>query len=250
MKQEIENYIGKDIYFGLLVALTLSLLSLSGCALFESKDEKAAAKIPTVADVQKGGLIDGAVKSANTPLFEMTCAPSCTFASLKVGNPGATEKLAEVVRVVMTPQPSEASQNFRAVLSAVTQVGGGAVIGHYGSKITESIVGGFKSGFTSNSAIAAEGFGATVKVADNIPQPGPISTVNNSLTVSGAGAAGAMGGSASASNPVTSTSNVNSNNPISNSYNPVNPAPRVCTLTPTYTTAGQPSGFREMCTSG
>jgi hypothetical protein len=148
---------------GFMLLIALCGMFLGGC----TTTPKAAAE-----DVMKAGLYDGMVKAANAPLVEITCAATgCNFASLKVGNPGGAAQMAEVVKVANAPVVSEAGANYRATLGLVGQVASGAVVGHFAAKVTDSIVGGFKSGFASNTAIAGAGFDATGKIASLIPQP-------------------------------------------------------------------------------
>lgn len=144
---------------------------------------------PTPEDTIKAGIADATIAAAKAPLFKLTCpTEGCVIGSLEVGNPQGGAYLADVMKVAMTPQPSEASQNFRAVVGAVGQIGGWAVIGHYATAAISSVTEGFAKGFASNAQIAGFGFDANGKVASFIPQPGATTTTN--ITVAGDGAIG------------------------------------------------------------
>ena len=193
--------------------IALLCITLAGCATDKTKAEQ----------ITHAGLVDGAIAAAQAPLFKLSCpATGCILGSLEVGNPGAGAQLADVVKVVMTPQVSEAGQNFRAVLGVLGQVGGYAVIGHAASQIVGKVVGGYTSGFSSNVAIAGK-----------IPQPGSTSTITNTTntttTLSGTGVIG----SGTHNNPVTTTTD---------RHDVINPQ-IPCVVTPTFTSTGAPAGF-------
>jgi hypothetical protein len=201
-----------------LTALLIALM-VAGCA---------TKPTVTAEDTIRAGSMDGAIKAAQTPLFELTCpALGCVIGSLKVGNPSAGQQLADVVKVAFAPQMSEAGQNFRAVLGVLGQVGGYAVIGHAASAITGKIVGGYTAGFDSN-----------VKIAQNIPQPGAVSNTTNVL--SGTGVLGSGTYTAPITTNTTTTTTTDRHDVITN------PAARVCT--PTFSATGTPTGF--VCTGG
>lgn len=150
--------------------LIIVLLALTGCA-----------TKPTVSaeDTIKAGLMDGAIAAAKAPLFRLTCpVTGCILGSLEVGNPAGAAQMAEVVRVAMAPQPSEASQNYRATLGFLAPLAGYGVIGSVASNIVGKITDGFKAGFASNTAIADSGFGAAGLIAGKIPQA-PVANVTN-----------------------------------------------------------------------
>ena len=192
-------------------ALLILLIFLAGCA------TKPPAG-PTADDTIKAGVVDGAIAAAKAPLFKMTCpVAGCVFASLEVGNPAGATQMAEVVKVAMTPQPDEMSQNYRATIGALAQVGGWAVIGNYANKLVGSVTNGFASGYASNVAIAGK-----------IPQPGAVSNTTTTNTLSGTGVLG----SGTYNAPITTTT--------------TNPSPKVCV--PTYSATGIPTGFT--CTGG
>jgi len=209
----IEEYIGKDIFFGLQAALIICITLLAtGCA--STKPEV------TPEHTLKAGMLDGAIEAAKAPLFKMTCPlTGCVFGSLEVGNPNGAGQMAEIVKVALTPQPSEASQNFRAVLSTVSTLGGYAIIGNAASNIFGKVTEGFAAGFKSN-----------VDIANRIPQPGAVNTTTTttSNTLSGTGVLG----SGTYNAPITNTT--------------TNPSPKVCT--PTFSATGAPNGFN--CTGG
>jgi hypothetical protein len=197
----------------IMAAILISAFLLGGCA---TKDKS------TPEDVMKAGALDGAVKAASMPLFKMTCPPAgCQFSSLEVGNPAGAAQMAEIARVAMTPQPSEASQNFRAVVGALTQVGGYGVIGHFATKAISSVTDGYKAGFASN-----------VDIAKQIQAPGAVTTINttNTNTLSGTG----VQGSGTYTAPITTTTTT------------TNPSPKVCSVT--YSATGTPNGF--VCSGG
>jgi hypothetical protein len=206
MRTDDEELVGLT---GLIAVILLAaLLALSGCA---TKPPPSTA--PTVEDTMKAGVMDGAIAAAKVPLFKMTCAPSCTFASLEIGNPAAAGQMAEIVKVAMTPTPDEMSQNYRATIGALAQVGGWAVIGNYANKLVSNVTQGFASGYASNVAIAGK-----------IPQPGAVSNTTNTLSGTG------VLGSGTYTAPITTTTTTTTN-----------PAPKVCT--PTYSPTGVPTGF-------
>lgn len=201
------------------LCLALAVLGLSGCA--STKPDA-----PTAEDTIKAGVVVGAIDAAKAPLFRLTCPTTgCVIGSLEVGNPSGAGQLADVVKVAMSPQPSEASQNFRAVLGVVSHIGGYAIIGNAASNIMGKITDGFKAGFTSNASIAGAGFEANGKIAGMIPQPGAVSNTTNTLSGTG------VLGSGTYTAPITTTTN---------------PSPKVCV--PTYSAAGVPTGFS--CTGG
>lgn len=137
------------------------LLLLAGCA----------AKGPSPEDAMKAGLLDATVAQVKAPLFKLTCPPTgCIISSLEVGNPNGASQMIDIARIALTPQPSEASQNFRAVLGTVAQVGNTGVIGHFASSIFGKIVGGFTSGFDANSRIAQAGFDSNAKAYDALKE--------------------------------------------------------------------------------
>lgn len=191
-------------------AIVLCLvLCLTGCA-----------GKPTVSadDTIKAGLTDAAIAAAKAPLFRLTCpSTGCIVGSLEVGNPAGAAQMAEMVRVAMAPQPSEASQNFRATLGFLSGVSTSGFIA-YGVK---SVVNGFVSGFDANGKIAGDGFKANGELASLIPQtPAPASLPTTSIVVSGSG-----------------PTNIGSGSLLNGSQNPIstvtNPSPRVCTATAT-----------------
>lgn len=196
----------------LLLCLTAALFALSGCAA-----PKPAA--PTAEEAMKAGILDGAIAAAKAPLFKLTCpVTGCILGSLEVGNPAGAGQMAEVVKVAMTPQPSEASQNFRAVVGVLGQVGGYGVIGAAASNITGKLIGGYTAGFSSNTAIAGAGFDAAGKVATLIPQVPvavPPALPTTSIVVSGSG-----------------PTNIGSGSLLNSSQNPTNPVPKVCVAVP------------------
>ena len=194
--------------------IALLCITLAGCATDKTKAEQ----------ITHAGLVDGAIEAAKAPLFKMTCAPSCTFGSLEVGNPGAGAQLADVVKVVMTPQASEAGQNFRAVLGVLGQVGGYAVIGHAASQIVGKVVGGYSSGFASNVAIAK-----------NIPQPGSTSNITNTTNTTSVLSGTGVQGSGTYTAPISTTTTTDRHDIT----NPIVP----CVVTPTFTVTGAPAGF-------
>lgn len=160
MNDEDTETIGITGAIGL--CLLVALLALTGCS-----------TKPTVSaeDTIKAGLMDGAIAAAKAPLFKLTCpATGCILGSLEVGNPAGAAQMAEVVRVAMAPQPSEASQNYRATLQFFAPMAGNAVIGHFASNIVGKVVSGFESGFASNTAIADSGFDANVKGFDALKE--------------------------------------------------------------------------------
>lgn len=209
----IREYVGCDIFFTLLFSLAMVLmLGLSGCA------TKPTA--PTVEDTIKAGIVDGAVAAAKAPLFKMTCpVTGCLFGSLEVGNPGGAAQMAEIVKVAMAPQPSEASQNFRAVIGVLGQVGTIGLVSHAAASIFGKISDGY------------------VGIASKIQAPGAITTTTNTMnattntsttsTLSGTGVLG----SGTYTAPITNTTN---------------PSPKVCT--PTFSATGAPTGF--VCSGG
>lgn len=194
------------------LALIVVVLALTGCA------TKPSAATP--ADTIKAGVVDGAIEAAKAPLFKMTCSPTCTFASLEVGNPTGATQLVEVVKAAMVTPPDEASQNYRATIGALAQVGGWAVIGNFANKLVGNVTQGFASGYASNVAIAGK-----------IPQPGAVTTTTTTNTLSGTGVLG----SGTYTAPITTTNTTTTN-----------PTPKVCV--PTYNATGIPTGFT--CTGG
>lgn len=170
---EDQKDIGMTGAIGLI--LLAVLLALTGCS-----------TKPTVSaeDTIKAGLMDGAIAAAKAPLFKLTCpATGCILGSLEVGNPAGAAQMAEVVRVAMAPQPSEASQNYRATLGFLAPLAGYGVIGNVASNIVGKVIGGFNSGFASNTAIATAGFDANVKGFDALKEailkPSTAPTVTN-----------------------------------------------------------------------
>ena len=189
--------------------IALLCISIAGCATDKTKADQ----------ITHAGLVDGAIAAAQAPLFKLSCpATGCILGSLEVGNPGAGAQLADVVKVVMTPQVSEAGQNFRAVLGVLGQVGGYAIIGHAASQIVGKVVGGYTSGFSSNVAIA-----------NKIQAPGSITT----NTIGGQGVIGS--GTLTDRHDTTAITNTDRHD-ITNPQVP-------CVVTPTYTATGAPAGF-------
>lgn len=196
----------------IMACLIAALFALAGC----TTPKPATA---TAEETMKAGILDGAIAAAKAPLFKLTCpVTGCILGSLEVGNPAGAGQMAEVVKVAMTPQPSEASQNFRAVVGVLGQVGGYGVIGAAASNITGKLINGYTAGFASNTAIAGAGFDAAGKVATLIPQA-PVATPpalpTTSIVVSGSG-----------------PTNIGSGSLLNSSQNPTNPAPKVCVAIP------------------
>jgi len=217
------------------IIIAVSLFMLAGCA-----------STPKATDeIMKAGLLDGAVKSAHAPLFKLICpATGCIIGSLEIGNPAAGAQLAEVVRVVMTPQVSASERIWLSVIDkGFSTIGMGLIANGvksfaasmFGSQTTiatggfNAISGTAQTGFGAIANTAQSGFGATAVIAGRIPQPGAITTTNTTttntttnLTASGAGSAVASGGNASGNNPITTTTTTSTN-----------PSPRVCTVSAT-----------------
>lgn len=190
------------------IVLCLMLIFLAGCATKPTG--------PNAEDTIKAGLMDGAIAAAKAPLFKLTCpALGCVLGSLEIGNPAGAGQMAEVVKIAMTPQPSEASQNFRAVMGVISNLGGYAIIGHAASSIMGKVVDGYASGFASN-----------VSIAKSIPQPGATTTNTNiSNTTNSLSGTGVLG-SGTYTAPITTTTTTDRHDVITNP-NPVNP--RICT---------------------
>lgn len=180
----------------------------------------ATKPVATAEDITRAGAMDGAIKAAQTPLFELTCPVSgCVIGNIKVGNPSAVGQLADIAKVAFAPTVSEAGQNFRAVLGVIGQVGGYATIGHFASAITGKIVGGYTAGFESNVAISK-----------NIQAPGAITT----NTIGGQGVIGS--GTLTDRHDTSSIINTDRHDSV------VNPPGKTCV--PTYNpVTGLPSGF-------
>lgn len=191
------------------VGLILAILGLNGCA--------AKSTQPTADDTIKAGVVDGAIAASKTPLFKMTCAPSCTFASLEVGNPAAAGQMVEIVKVAMQPAPSEASQNFRAVIGVLGQVGTVGLIGHTVSNVFGKISDGY------------------VGMAGKIQAPGAITTTTTNTTTNTA-----------TTNTLSGTGVLGSGTYTAPIATNTNPSPKVCV--PTFGATGTPTGF--VCTGG
>ena len=197
------------------LCLLAALLALGGCA---SKD---APKV-TPADTIKAGLTDAAIEAAKAPLFRLTCpSTGCVIGSLEVGNPQGAAQLADAMKVVMAPQPSEASQNYRATLAFLGPIAGYVAIGNAASNIVGKVVGGYTAGFDSNVKIAGAGFDSNVKAFDTLkeailkPVPAtadPLPTTH--IEISGSG-----------------PTSIGSGNLNVGSQNPTNPT-KVCTPIP------------------
>jgi len=186
----------EDISFSGALALVIIavVLALTGCA---TTKETATAE-----EVTRAGALDGAIAAAKAPLFTLSCpVTGCIIGSLSVGNPGGAAQMAEVVKVAMQPVPSEASQNFRAVLGVLGQVGGWGVIGHYAIAAIGSVTEGFAKGFASNANIATAGFASNTAIAGQIQSPQP--NITTTTTLSGYGVIG----SGTVTAPVTTTTN-------------------------------------------
>lgn len=170
-----------------VLLLIVGAMVISGCA---TKSDK-----PTADDTIKAGIMDGAIAAAKAPLFKLTCPTTgCILGSLEIGNPSGAAQMAEVVKIAMTPQPSEASQNYRATLGFLGGVSQAGFIA-YGVK---SVVNGFVSGFDANGKIAGDGFKANGEIASLIPQTvAPNVTNTNTYTLSGTGALNVGSGTAS-----------------------------------------------------
>lgn len=221
-----------------MILALLTLLVVAGCATQQTAQEQ----------VTKDKLVASAITSAQASLFELTCpAEGCIIGSLKVGNPSAAASMAETIRVVMTPQQSTSERVALAIVDkGFTALGIGLVangVKSFANSMFSSQTSIATGGFNALQNTAAQGFAsnsATARLiqAPAVPAPNVTTTTNttNTTTLSGSGVIGS--GSYNAPVTTTTTTNTNSNN--------TNPAPRVCT--PTYGTAGQPTGFT--CTGG
>lgn len=207
-------------------AAIAALLLLSGCKLFETKEDPPSERELYTAAVSKA-FADAAAR----PLFKLECPDAgCIVKSLEVGNPLAIMELSKAVQVALAPPvpvPPWWAQPLNTVLSAIVQVGsikyGLAGVGN----IVSSVVGGMatvsNAGFGALTQQGGQAFAAYDRTMQAgwtamTQRPPATPTVTNTYTwdVSGSG------------NNFGSGTVSYSNAPISNSYNPVNPAARVC----------------------
>ena len=166
--------------------LILVLALLTGCA---STAEKQARQD------RADALTEATVKAASMPLVKITCPPTgCVMLSFEVANPGALGQMADAMRVSNQPATSEAGQIALAGINMLTTVGTGAIVSH-------GMQGIFKSVTETQRDVSLGGFSSIAKMQPNVTN----TTVNNSVSASGAGSSAAMGGASSASNPITNT---------------------------------------------
>lgn len=205
-------------------AAIAALFVLSGCEIFGSKKEEK-----TERELYTAALTQAFVDAAARPLFKMECPEAgCTIKTLEVANPLAVMELSRAFQVTMAPPvpvPPWWAQPVNTVFTAAAQIFsikyGLAGVGN----IVSNVVGGMgtlgASGFnamTQQSGQAFAAYDSTMRagLASLTPaQP----NVTNTWNVAGSGNNFGSG--------------PNTYAPISNSYNPVNPAARVCTSTPT-----------------
>lgn len=208
-------------YKGILLVLLITLLAaVGGCSWLEKKPDTPAKA--TAEETMRAGMLDLAGEAAKQPLLKLVCpASGCILGSLEVGNPANAQHFADTVKVVMAPQPSELSANYRATLAVLGKVGGYAVIGSAAKGIFGKITDGFASGYKAN-----------VDIASKIQAPAAPGAITNTTVNNSIGGSGVIG-SGSFNAPTTTTSTVTNN-------------ARVCGIT--YSSTGVPTGFT--CSGG
>lgn len=198
----------------------------------------ACAHKPTPAeDTMKAGLMDGAIKTAQAPLFKLTCPPAgCILGSMEVGNPQGAAQMAEALRVVMTPQTTAGEK----ILMAVVDKGFGALgVGLVANGIKGVMGDMFKSqtavatgGFEAMRGTAAQGFSVNGQIASFIPQPAANITTTTTSTIGGQGVIGSGQLTTTDRHDITTTTTDRHDVTNTNSQN-TNPSPMVCTVSAT-----------------
>jgi hypothetical protein len=217
----------KRVSMHLAAALAAAAL-LSGCSWFGSTkpDEKTERELYTAALTQ--AFVDAATK----PLFKLSCPPAgCTITSIEVSNPQAIVELSRAFQVATAPPapvPPWWAQPLNTVVSAIAQIGSI----HYGlagvGKIVSAVTGGMMTVATNGFGALERQGGAAFAAYDRSTQAGWNAfaqqrppNVQNTWNNTGDG------------NNFGSGSLTYTRDPITGSYNPVNPAPTVVTCSGT-----------------
>jgi hypothetical protein len=223
------------------VAAIAAAALLAGCGLFgdKKKDDEGLDGLavqtqgtPARSSIN-ASIAQAFLDVARQPLVKFECPEAgCLIKSLEVGNPMSIMELSRAFQVALAPAPVQPpwwAQPINTVISALAQVGsikfGLAGVGN----IVSSVVGGMATvsgtGFNALVQQGGQAFSAydrSMQTALNgYAQRPPNVTNTYTWDVSGNG------------NNFGSGQLSYSNAPISNSYNPVNPAARVCFMTPT-----------------